>query len=89
MAREASLRQYNGADSNIASLVLTQRFISPSIGIADRPSGKVPIVPAIYVVCSRIGLNTVHTSASLSQQQIKLIQKKETLQVILQVSPIR
>jgi hypothetical protein len=36
--REASLRQYNGGDSNVPSLVLTQRFISPSIGKADRMS---------------------------------------------------
>jgi hypothetical protein len=27
MALEASLRQYNGAESNVPSLVLTQRFI--------------------------------------------------------------
>ncbi len=38
MAREASLRHYNGGDSNVPSLVLTQRFISPSIGKADRTS---------------------------------------------------
>ena len=52
--REASLRQYNGGDSNVPSLVLTQRFI-------QRP------------------WNAANKSPS----------KKETLQVIRRVLPIR
>jgi hypothetical protein len=64
MALEASLRQYNGTESNVPSLVLTQRFIYV------RGGGSV-------VEVSRIRSILVITS------------KKETLQVIRCVLPIR
>ena len=63
MALEASLRQYNGAESNVPSLVLTQRFIYVRGGSV--------------VEVSRIRSILVITS------------KKETLQVIRSVLPIR
>ncbi len=63
MALEASLRQYNGTESNVPSLVLTQRFIYVRGGSV--------------VEVSRIRSILVITS------------KKETLQVIRSVLPIR
>jgi hypothetical protein len=63
MALEASLRQYNGAESNVPSLVLTQRFIYVRGGSV--------------VEVSRIRSILVITS------------KKETLQVIRSVLPMR
>jgi hypothetical protein len=63
MALEASLRQYNGAESNVPSLVLTQPFIYVRGGSV--------------VEVSRIHSILVITS------------KKETLQVIRPVLPIR
>ncbi len=101
MARVASLRQYNGGDSKVPSLVLdflrrqnTKPFLQSSlvylgwegvrewVGGSQFRRGDSPYCPpAIYVVCSRIGPNTM-------TQQKKLIKKKETLQVIRRVSPI-
>jgi hypothetical protein len=63
MARGVSLRQYNGAESNVPSLVLTQLFIYVRGGSV--------------VEVSRIRSILVITS------------KKETLQVIRRVLPIR
>ena len=90
MAQGASLRQYNGADSNVPSLVLTQRFI---------PNGLVHTYLEYNSVCPLVGIGTPppplpKASVSLPQNQrgwehIKLIQKKKTPQVIRRVLPIR
>jgi hypothetical protein len=111
MAQKASLRQYNGGDSNIPYLVFdslrrqnTKPFLQSSLVYLGREGVRdgVPIPTRgqsqlyssyicslysflysfLYRLYSRIGPNTM-------TQQIKLIQKKETLQVIHRVSLIR
>ena len=63
MALEVSLRQYNGAESRVPSLVLTQRFIYVRGGSVV----EVSRIRSILVINS----------------------KKETLQVIRRILPIR
>jgi hypothetical protein len=66
MARGASLRQYNGAESTVPSLVLTQRFIYVREG-------------------SVVEVSRIHSILVNKQNNFK----KETLQVIRHVLPIR
>jgi hypothetical protein len=107
MAQKASLRQYNGGDSNVPYLVLdslrrqnTKPFLQSSLvylgwegvreGFPIPTRGQSQLFSSyicslysfLYSLYSRIGPNTM-------TQQIKLIQKKETLQVIHRVSPIQ
>ncbi len=111
MAQKASLRQYNGGDSNVPYLVLdslrrqnTKPFLQSSLiylgwegvreGVPIPTRGQSQLYSSyicslysflysfLYSLYSRIGPNTM-------TQQIKLIQKKETLQVIHRGSPIR
>ncbi len=55
MARGTSLRQYISAGSKIPSLVLTQRFISPSIGNAE----------SMVICCVNNGRNMLFTISNV------------------------
>ncbi len=73
------MRQYNGTESNVPSLVLTQRFI------CVRGGGSVVEVSRIrsILVTRDLDLKSYNDAAN------KITSKKETLQVIRRVLPIR
>jgi hypothetical protein len=77
MARGASLRQYNGAESNVPSLVLTQRFIYVR-------GGSVVEVSRIRSILVTRDLDL----KSYNDAENKITSKKETQQVIHRVLPI-
>jgi hypothetical protein len=74
MARGALLRQYNGAESNVPSLVLTQRFIYVR-------GGSVVEVSRIRSILVTRDLDLKWYNVAANQ----ITSKKETLQVLRRV----
>ncbi len=77
MARGASLRQYNGAESNVPSLVLTQRFIYVSGGSVVEVSR---IRSILVTFCLFLRTSPIHFA--LLGRKRKYIKSKTTAKLI-------
>ncbi len=83
MALEASLRQYNGAESNVTSLVLTQRFIYVrggsvvevswicSILVITSKTETLQVIRSVLPICQDIAYSFCFTGAETEIHKIK------------------